>query len=109
MRDAMGEDPSEKPDRRLRRLILLRLFFSFATCTNTRAISKTGEFFYSHHVALTALQSQHSFRPRHSVAWPAALQIMFKNNEEFSIFELLRDVFTKRFHGSILRRLNDNG
>jgi len=34
---------------------------------------------------------------------------MFKNNEEFSIFELLRDVFSKRFHGSILRRLNDNG
>jgi hypothetical protein len=50
-----------------------------------------------------------SFRPRHSVAWPAALQIMFKNNEEFSIFELLRDVFSKRFHGSTLRRLNDNG
>jgi hypothetical protein len=50
-----------------------------------------------------------SFRPRHSVAWPAAFQIMFKNNEEFSIFELLRDVSSKRFHGSILRRLNDNG
>jgi hypothetical protein len=50
-----------------------------------------------------------SFRPRHSVAWSAAFQIMFKNNEEFSIFELLRDVSSKRFHGSILRRLNDNG
>jgi hypothetical protein len=39
-----------------------------------------------------------SLPPRHSVAWPAAFQIMFKNNEEFSIFELLRDVFSKRFH-----------
>jgi hypothetical protein len=49
------------------------------------------------------------FRPRHSVALPAAFQIMFKNNAESSIFELLRDVFAKRFHGTILRRLNDNG
>jgi hypothetical protein len=47
--------------------------------------------------------------PRHSVACPAAFQIMFKNNEEFSIFELLRDVFSKRFHGGTLRRLNNNG
>ncbi len=39
-----------------------------------------------------------SFRPGHSVAWSAAFQIMFKNNEEFSFFELLRDVFSKRFH-----------
>jgi len=41
--------------------------------------------------------------------WPAALYLILENDAEFSIFELLRDVFSKRFHGSILRRLNDNG
>jgi hypothetical protein len=50
-----------------------------------------------------------SFRPRHSPAWPAAFQIMIKNNAKTSPFELLRDVFSKRFQGSILCHLNDNG
>jgi len=49
-----------------------------------------------------------SFGPSHSAAWPAAFQIMFKNNAESSLFELLRDVFSKRFQGSILSHLNDN-
>jgi hypothetical protein len=30
-------------------------------------------------------------------------------DDEFSLFELLRDLFTKRFQGNILRHLNDNG
>jgi hypothetical protein len=50
-----------------------------------------------------------SFAPSNSAAWPAAFQIMFKNNAEFSLLELLRDVFSKRFQGGILCHLNDNG
>jgi hypothetical protein len=50
-----------------------------------------------------------SFWPRDSAAWPAAFQIILKNNDELSLFELLRDLFTKRFQGNILRHLNDNG
>jgi len=38
-----------------------------------------------------------SFCLRHPAAWPAALQITFKNNAESSLFELLRDVFSKNF------------
>jgi hypothetical protein len=36
-----------------------------------------------------------SFCLRHPAAWPAAFQVMFKNNAESSLFELLRDVFSK--------------
>ncbi len=50
-----------------------------------------------------------SFCPRHSAAWPAAFQITIKNNAKSSLFELLRDVFSKRFQSRIVRRLNDNG
>jgi hypothetical protein len=50
-----------------------------------------------------------SFCPRHSAAWPAAFQITIKNNTESSLFELLRDVFSKRFQGSILCHLNGDG
>jgi hypothetical protein len=50
-----------------------------------------------------------SFCPRHSAAWPAAVQITIQNNAEFSLLELLRDVFSKRFQSSIVCRLNDNG
>jgi hypothetical protein len=50
-----------------------------------------------------------SFCPRHPAAWPAAFQIRIKNNAEASLFEQLRDVFSKRFQGSIVRRLDDNG
>jgi hypothetical protein len=50
-----------------------------------------------------------SFCPRHCAAWPAAVQITIKNNAESSLFELLRDVFSKRFQSSIVCRLNDNG
>jgi hypothetical protein len=42
-----------------------------------------------------------SFCLRHPAAWPAAFQITFKNNAEFSLFELLRDVFTKNFQSSM--------
>jgi hypothetical protein len=49
-----------------------------------------------------------SFCRRHSAAWPAAFQIMIKNNAKTSPFELLRDVFSKRVQGSILCHLNDN-
>ena len=38
-----------------------------------------------------------SFCPRHLLAWPATLQIILKNNAESSLFELLGDVFSKRF------------
>jgi hypothetical protein len=50
-----------------------------------------------------------SFWPRHSAAWPAAFQITIKNNAISSLFELLRDVLSQRFQGSIVRHLNDNG
>ena len=36
-----------------------------------------------------------SFYPRHCVAWPAAFQVIFKNEAESSLFELLCDVFGK--------------
>src|SRR4029079_18856753 len=36
-----------------------------------------------------------SFYPRHRVAWPAAFQVIFKNEAESSLFELLCDVFSK--------------
>jgi hypothetical protein len=36
-----------------------------------------------------------SFCLRHPPAWPAVFQVMFKNNAESSLFELLRDVFSK--------------
>jgi hypothetical protein len=42
-----------------------------------------------------------SFSPRHSAAWPAAFQITIKNNAESSLFELLRDVFSKRFQAAL--------
>ena len=42
-----------------------------------------------------------SFCLRHLVAWPATLQIILKNNAESSLFELLRDVFSKYFQSSI--------
>ena len=38
-----------------------------------------------------------SFCLRHPAAWPAAFQITIKNNAEFSLFELLRDVLSKNF------------
>jgi hypothetical protein len=41
-----------------------------------------------------------SFCLRHPAAWPAALQITFKNNAECSLFELLHDVFSKNFQTS---------
>jgi hypothetical protein len=50
-----------------------------------------------------------SFWLRHSAAWPAAFQITIKNNAKFSLFELQRDVFSKRFQGSTVCHLNDNG
>ena len=42
-----------------------------------------------------------SFCPRHPAAWPAAFQVMFKNKAESSLFELLRDVFSKNFQKSM--------
>jgi len=42
-----------------------------------------------------------SFCLRHPAAWPAAFQITIKNNAECSLFELLRDVFSKYFQSSI--------
>ena len=42
-----------------------------------------------------------SFCLRHPAAWPAAFQVMFKNNAECSLFELLRDVFSKNFQKSM--------
>jgi hypothetical protein len=42
-----------------------------------------------------------SFWPRHPAAWPAAFQVMFKNKAGSSLFELLRDVFSKNFQSSI--------
>jgi len=42
-----------------------------------------------------------SFCPRHSTAWPAAFQITTKNNAESSLFDLLRDVFSKNFQTSM--------
>ena len=42
-----------------------------------------------------------SFCLRHPAAWPAAFQGMFKNNAESSLFELLRDVFSKNFQSSM--------
>jgi hypothetical protein len=42
-----------------------------------------------------------SFCLRHSTAWPAAFQITIKNNAESSLFELLRDVFSKNFQTSM--------
>jgi hypothetical protein len=42
-----------------------------------------------------------SFCLRHPAAWPAAFQITIKNNAESSLFELLRDVFSKYFQSSI--------
>ena len=50
-----------------------------------------------------------SFWPRHSAAWPAAFQITIKNNAKFSFLEPQRDVFSKRFQGSTVWHLNDNG
>jgi hypothetical protein len=50
-----------------------------------------------------------SFRPRDPTVWPATFQIILKNNAESSLFELLRDVFSKSFHVTILRCLDDNG
>jgi hypothetical protein len=38
-----------------------------------------------------------SFCSRHPAAWPTAFQVMFKNKAESSLFELLRDVFSKNF------------
>jgi hypothetical protein len=40
-------------------------------------------------------------RPRHLVYWPAAFQIMIKNNAESSSFDLLRNVFSERFQSNI--------
>jgi hypothetical protein len=42
-----------------------------------------------------------SFCLRHPAAWPAAFQTTFKNNAESSLFELLRDVFSKNFQNSL--------
>jgi hypothetical protein len=42
-----------------------------------------------------------SFCLRHPAAWPTAFQITFKNNSESSLFELLRDVFSKNFQNSL--------
>ena len=42
-----------------------------------------------------------SFCLRHPAAWPAAFQVMFKNNAESSLFEPLRDVFSKNFQSSM--------
>jgi len=42
-----------------------------------------------------------SFCLRHPAAWPAAFQLMFKNNAESSLFELLRDAFSKNFQSSM--------
>jgi hypothetical protein len=50
-----------------------------------------------------------SFCRHYSAAWPAAFQVTIKNNTECSLFELLRDVFSKRFQTSIVCHLNDNG
>jgi hypothetical protein len=41
------------------------------------------------------------FRPGHLVSWPAAFQIMIKNNAESSSFDLLRNVFSERFQSNI--------
>jgi hypothetical protein len=56
-----------------------------------------------------ALDFSLAFRPRDLSVWPAAFQIVLKANAESSLFELLRDVFSKHFHATIWRRLNDNG
>jgi hypothetical protein len=50
-----------------------------------------------------------SFWPRDSAVWPATFQIILENNAESSLFELLRDVRSKSFHTTILRRLDVNG
>jgi hypothetical protein len=42
-----------------------------------------------------------SFCPRHPAAWPAAFQVMFKNDAECSLFELLCDVFSKNFQSTM--------
>jgi hypothetical protein len=42
-----------------------------------------------------------SFCLQHSATWPAAFQVMFKDNIESSLFELLRDVFSKNFQSSM--------
>jgi len=42
-----------------------------------------------------------SFCLRHPAAWPAAFQITIKNNAESSLFEPLRDVFSKNFQSSM--------
>jgi len=42
-----------------------------------------------------------SFCPRHPAAWPAAFQVIFKNDAESSLFELLCDVSTKNFQSSM--------
>ena len=44
-----------------------------------------------------ALDFSLSFCPRHLLARPATLQIILKNNAESSFFDLLGDVFSKRF------------
>src|SRR5260370_32800107 len=42
-----------------------------------------------------------SFCPRHPAAGPAAFQVIFKNDAESSLFELLCDVLTKNFQNSM--------
>ena len=41
--------------------------------------------------------------------WPAALQFILKNEAKSSVFELLRDSFSKRFQSNIVCHLNDDG
>jgi hypothetical protein len=38
---------------------------------------------------------------RHLVAWPATVQIILKNDAKSSLFELLRDMFSKNFQSSM--------
>jgi hypothetical protein len=47
------------------------------------------------------LDFSRSFCLRHSAARPAAFQVTIKNNAESSLFELLRDVFSKRFQDAL--------
>jgi len=42
-----------------------------------------------------------SFCLGHLAAWPAAFQVMFKNNAGSSLFELLHELFSKNFQSSI--------
>jgi hypothetical protein len=82
--------------RKLDRLRVDTRFSLFEYCSHSEPSLNCGSLRFGE-----VLDFSVSFCLRHPATCPAAFQIMFKNNAESSLLELLRDVFSKNFQGSM--------